>query len=342
MAITPGTRTSRRGRRGSEHGAYRDGDTDGRFAGPGPVNAIQHFSTRLIPAPRRHIFWQDVVAEAFPGMTACAPEGIRAELARWALGPVGLARAISDRAQVSRIATEDDGPHLLLHLLRRGTMTMRHGDHHVGARPGEVMIADDRRPYAFDISHGNDCLILQVPMALAGEEVPAQDWHGRWFPATDPHVALLFHLIEGLWLQRDRFDELDGDAGALLADATRMLCRKGRGAETPAPRSSCPIDFALAHLADPDLGTALISTALNLSERAVQKSFFRHVGLTPTAFIMTKRLERAAAILTTDEGRTITEIAFEVGFSDSAFFTRCFRRRYGASPSAWRRGSLPS
>jgi AraC-like DNA-binding protein len=35
---------------------------------------------------------------------------------------------------------------------------------------------------------------------------------------------------------------------------------------------------------------------------------------------------------------TITDVAFDVGFSDSAFFTRCFRRHFGVSPSQWRSG----
>jgi AraC-like DNA-binding protein len=35
---------------------------------------------------------------------------------------------------------------------------------------------------------------------------------------------------------------------------------------------------------------------------------------------------------------TVTEIAFDVGFSDSAFFSRCFRRRFGVSPTQWRAG----
>ncbi|WP_230461412.1 helix-turn-helix domain-containing protein [Sphingobium sp. CAP-1] len=56
----------------------------------------------------------------------------------------------------------------------------------------------------------------------------------------------------------------------------------------------------------------------------------------------TRRLERASAMLAAGDGRTITDIAFAVGFNDSAFFTRCFRRRYGASPSQWRQGSHPS
>lgn len=146
-------------------------------------------------------------------------------------------------------------------------------------------------------------------------------------------------MLHGLWSQRDQFADLDDDAGVVLADAARMLCRRST-LDRPAiqlPRS--PVDYALEHLGNPDLGTALICQALDLSPRAVQKSFVRHVGLTPTAFITARRLERAASLLACDDGRTITDVAFEVGFNDSAFFTRCFRRRFGAAPSQWRSGT---
>lgn len=271
-------------------------------------------------------------------MTAHAPEGIRAELARWSLGGVGLARARSERAHVSRVATEGGGRHLLLHLLHRGSMTMIHDHQSSTARVGEVIIADDQRPYAIDISQFNDCLILQVPVEMMGPDVAGRDWHGCLLPSGDPHVAFLGHVLHGLWAQRDQFDDLDADAGVLLAGAARMLCRRGSPDRSTAQMPRSPVEYALEHLGNPDLGTALIGEALDLSARAVQKSFFRHVGLTPTAFITAQRLERAAALLAQDDGRTITDVAFEVGFNDSAFFTRCFRRRFGHSPSQWRHG----
>lgn len=306
------------------------------------MNAVEHFSTRLIPVSHRHIFWRDVVADAFPGMTAHAPEGIKAELVRWSLGPIGLARALSDRAHVSRVAKDGD-EHLLFHLLHRGSMTMIHDGQSRNVALGDIAIVDDRQPYALDISHYNDCLIMQVPKAILGADVMDHDWHGRLLSADDPHVAFLSHLLQGLWVQRERFGDLDADAGQLLADAARLACRRGAARHVEPPPARSPVDFALAHLDHPDLGTALIGTALNLSSRAIQKSFFRHVGTTPTAFITARRLDRAMQILALGDGRTITDIAFAVGFSDSAFFTRCFRRQYGVSPSQWRNGrSHPS
>lgn len=313
-------------------------DYVGPLAGQKPPGTVERFSTRLVPLQRRHLFWRDVVANTFPGMTVDASEGIEAELARCSIGGVGLARARSDRAKVSRIAPQNEDRHLLLHILRRGTMTMTHGDQSGSARIGEIIVADDTRPYVIDISRSNDCLILQVPFTMMGEGIAARDWHGCLLPANDPNVAFLGHVLNGVWSQREHLADLDDDVGALMADAARMVCRckpAGQPASRP-PRS--PVGYALDNLGNPDLGTALIGEALDLSTRAVQKAFFRHVGLTPTTFITMQRLERATVLLARNDGQTITDIAFEVGFNDSAFFARCFRRQFGLSPSMWRSG----
>lgn len=300
------------------------------------MSAIERFSTTLVPHQRRHAFWHDVVAEAFPGMTVDASEGIRADLARFSVGGVGLARARSDRARVSRVAKQGDGRHLLLHILLRGRMTMTHGNQASSGRVGEVIVADDARAYAIDISQSNDCLIMQVPLAMMGEDIAARDWHGCLLPADNPNVAFLGHILHGAWSQRAHFEELDDDAGALLADAARMVCRRASSGHPVARPLRSPVEYALQNLGHPDLGTAMIGEVLDLTARAVQKSFFRHVGLTPTAFITARRLEWATALLARGDGRSITDIAFEVGFNDSAFFTRCFRREFGLSPSQWR------
>ena len=300
------------------------------------MSAVERFSTKLVPHQRRHLFWRDVVAEAFPGMTVCASEGIRADLARWSLGAVGLTRARSERARVSRVTHDNGERHLVLHVLHRGSLTLLHGDHSSTGRVGEIIVADDTRPYAIDISHSNDCLILEVPVAMMGADIADRNWHGFRLPANDPNVAFLGHVLNGIWSQREHSDDLDEDAGALLADAARMAFRRQPERYSTERPSRSPVEYALEHLGDSDLGTASIGEALDLSTRAVQKSFFRHVGLTPTAFITARRLERAVELMARGDGQTITDIAFEVGFNDSAFFTRCFRRQFGLSPSQWR------
>jgi AraC-like DNA-binding protein len=59
-----------------------------------------------------------------------------------------------------------------------------------------------------------------------------------------------------------------------------------------------------------------------------------------TEYVTDRRLARAYAMLTDGRngGLPISSVAFEVGFTDHPYFNRCFRRRYGASPSEVRAG----
>ncbi len=114
----------------------------------------------------------------------------------------------------------------------------------------------------------------------------------------------------------------------------------GAGAVLPEVRPASPLDYVRRNLSDPALTTATIARATGLSPRGVQKSFARQINQTPTAYISEQRLARAATLLSAAGKRSVTDVAYEVGFNDSAFFTRCFRSRYGMTPRDWRaRGS---
>jgi AraC-like DNA-binding protein len=281
------------------------------------------------------MFWSDVVAEAFPGMTAEAPDEIRADLSRWTLGSVGMALACSSRARVRRVANQD-GHNLVLHLQRRGRVTMVHDDDVISSGMGDIVITDDSRPYMFEISDDNECLIFQVPVSRLGESYGLTDWHGRLLRADDPNVALFAYLLRGLWGRRDQFSGIDDAMGDVLIDAALVACRRGAQGMAEKKTNRSPVEFALRHLDNPELGTAAICEATGLSPRAVQKAFLRQSGLTPTAYINERRLARAAELLSGPDQRSITEVAFDVGFQDPAFFSRCFRKRFGAAPSEWR------
>ena len=65
-------------------------------------------------------------------------------------------------------------------------------------------------------------------------------------------------------------------------------------------------------------------------------TFYRKIqsltGQSPTEFIRTIRLRRAAEMLR--EGRlSVTEVSFAAGFSSVSYFSRCFRTMYGVSPT---------
>ena len=81
---------------------------------------------------------------------------------------------------------------------------------------------------------------------------------------------------------------------------------------------------------------ASMASAAHMSRRHFFRLFVKAFGTPPTQYILHKRLDRAAELLTNQRLR-ITEAAFESGFSDSNYFTRQFVKRYGMSPRAFRK-----
>lgn len=63
--------------------------------------------------------------------------------------------------------------------------------------------------------------------------------------------------------------------------------------------------------------------------------FRRYLHKTPTDYVTELRLRRGAELLRSTD-RTVTEIAYEVGFSGASYFTEQFRRTYGVTPTAYR------
>jgi AraC-like DNA-binding protein len=295
---------------------------------------MEHFSTWQMPAEGRRSYWCDLVAETFPGMTVDADEGIRADLSRWTLGCVGMAVPRSERARVRRRPGGSTERHLVMHIQRRGRLQLSQCGRTAIAFSGGILIADDSEPYVIDISDRNECLVLDIPLHALGEEAERQDWRAAELNADDPNVALFRRMIDGLWDEARRHDRIDQGFDTVLLSMVRVACSKPSLLRETRQADAAPIAFALRHLFDPYLTTAAIAEGLGMSARGVQKAFLREVGQTPMAFVADRRLAHAAEMLGRD-GRSVTEIAFDVGFSDSSTFSRSFRRRYDVAPSRW-------
>jgi AraC-like DNA-binding protein len=85
---------------------------------------------------------------------------------------------------------------------------------------------------------------------------------------------------------------------------------------------------------------ALARTA-HLSPAHFSREFRRVFGETPHQYLLTRRLERAAALLRNTD-RSVTEICFAVGLTSLGSFTTSFGRAYGLSPTAYRAAHPPA
>jgi AraC-like DNA-binding protein len=93
-------------------------------------------------------------------------------------------------------------------------------------------------------------------------------------------------------------------------------------------------DLADARYFEP-LGVDDLARAAGLSRAHFSREFRRAFGESPHAYLLTRRLERAAALLRTTD-RSITDICYAVGQQSLGSFTTSFTRTYGMPPTAYR------
>ena len=99
-------------------------------------------------------------------------------------------------------------------------------------------------------------------------------------------------------------------------------------------------DLADARYADA-IRVADMARAAGLSPAHFSRAFRRTFGETPHRYLLTRRLERAAALLRTTD-RTVTDICFLVGLESVGSFTTSFQRMFGRTPTAYRAAHPPA
>lgn len=130
------------------------------------------------------------------------------------------------------------------------------------------------------------------------------------------------------------------DLIAAIVGATRdgMAIVEARGVR--AARAKALMGDILQHLDHCDLTPTAVARRQRITPRYVHK-LLEGEGLTFSTFVVEQRLARAYRTLRDARlrDRTISAMAFDLGFNDLSYFNRVFRRRYGASPSDVRRSA---
>jgi AraC-like DNA-binding protein len=84
-----------------------------------------------------------------------------------------------------------------------------------------------------------------------------------------------------------------------------------------------------------------LARAAGLSRAHFSREFRRAFGESPHAYLLTRRLERAAALLRNTD-HSVAEICFAVGLQSVGSFTTSFTRTYGRSPTVYRADFPPA
>ncbi len=95
------------------------------------------------------------------------------------------------------------------------------------------------------------------------------------------------------------------------------------------------MDFVEANISNPDINISDMAEAAATSRSGLNRKMKSILGITPLDFLREARLKKAFQLLDEKE-LTIAEVAFQCGFADPKYFSRCFKASTGLSPSEYK------
>jgi AraC-like DNA-binding protein len=310
-------------------------------AGQEPSLALR-VTTAGLPAARRLPALQELFERSI-GMEIAAAHDQSVDLQVNAIP--GLRRALmlepftaQAARPAARVADGDDT--VCLMIKSSGRMSLRQGRQEAVPGIGDGALLVYRRPSQLGFQDAT-YLSVRVPFHALAMQVDVEAAAGRRIPARSAALALLRNYAASL---PDRLaDPLLGslvathvyDLMALAIGATGEARRIAHGRGVRAAR----IEAIKAELTrDASLPIGEIARRQGVTPRYVQ-ILFEEQGTTFGEFVTQRRLDAARAMLRSPRytGWSIAGIAFEAGFRDLSHFNRRFRRRFGVTPSEFRR-----
>ncbi|RWM75919.1 MAG: AraC family transcriptional regulator [Mesorhizobium sp.] len=300
----------------------------------------------------RFSLWQDIhVAEIWSveyGISENLPFEATIEAA--AIGPVVLGQMSGTikhaTRKASNIADDDNDGYLLLinkaDTVLAGAQVGR--DYDVGQ--GEAALVTAAEPLKMIGSDKNVWMNVVIPRAILAHA----------FPRIDDRLAVKIdgqNEALGLLKRYCQFLEAGSPlvAPELITHATETIVdliglatgAKGEAAESAGLRGlrAARLQAILAKIADnfanPQISAQRVAEELGLSARYVH-DLLQETGISFAEHVLELRLQRAHKMLSQrhNDGMRVSEIALICGFSDISYFNRCFRRRFGYTPTGAR------
>ncbi|WP_170182009.1 AraC family transcriptional regulator [Phreatobacter stygius] len=226
--------------------------------------------------------------------------------------------------------------------------------------PGAVFVMNPGVPFRKSWTRDSRQLILKLPRRSVEEQLARDTEDDRLRPVTfAPVIAdaagearALLRYVAAVCADLSDPGGLVGDEKVARAMERTVLSGilatlrhdrhddRSRAVQAPAPRYVRRAeDFLRVHYAEP-IGLDDVAAACGVSTRTLQEGLRQYRDTTPSGLLREVRLDAARALLKAGAA-SVTEVAFEVGFSHLSRFARAYAARFGESPSrTLRRGPV--
>jgi AraC-like DNA-binding protein len=247
--------------------------------------------------------------------------------------------AVRNRRTRALAADGDEAIGLFTNLGSKASVSQR-GREVVLSRGDAVLISHD--PSVVIPSPEGFIGIIVPRAALAARIKDIDEVVLRRVPHTSEPLRLLKSYVQSV---RDKLaftdPELRRVAVSHVQNLVALSLRPMRGevdslSTVAAARLSQALDCIADHFDDPDFSMVKLARMQRISSRYLQR-LMETTGTPFTARVNELRLQHAFALLAQGDGRHVSDIALQAGFSDISHFNRLFRARFGDTPSGIRR-----
>ncbi len=311
--------------------------------------ALEQFSTSGLRPRQRVEFWNELCSGCVPA--AAQPlslDDFQPSCTRGAIGDLPLSEINSSPSVVEHNSTHvarTREPLYLLFFQREGTSVHRQAGREAHLRPGDFTLLASALPYEMILQQPNRMLGLPVPEAVLRRQIASpESVLAVRMGGEDNLSRMLFDLVAGLWREcaGPGIAGLGGSLSTALLQMiggayTRLSCASPAGSGTLENRRFQILGYIENHLRDSNLSPATIAAQFRTSARSLHM-LFANSAETLSRYILRRRLEESAQALTNPalRARTISDVAFDHGFSSSAHFCKVFREHFDSTPTEYR------
>jgi len=306
-----------------------------------------HISTDAFPVDRRLTMWREVYGRTIAkfDIEPINDMPFRAGVTLRSFPGLGVASGHrSDaRYRMTRELAANSSDNLIFAVVTNGVGIISQRDREATIGAGEALLMSATEPSISTLHSGGRFITLSVPRdAISTMVVEPNSMLVHPIPRQNEALRLLTGYL-GILNEVDKLSapELqrtvvthihDLLASALGATQNTVLLAEERGIRSARMRA---IMFDIVdNLEKRELSITNVALRFSVTPRYIQK-LFESDGTTFTEYVLERRLLEANRLLSDSRlaKRSISDVAFKVGFGDLSYFTRAFRRRFGMTPS---------
>jgi AraC-like DNA-binding protein len=288
------------------------------------------FATARLATDRQVELWERHNAESLIAL-ACLPPAagaftateVNLQLERAHLARVRGTRHVVERSAAMVEAAPADA--IAVYVTIMGEAVFEQGGERRLLRPGLLLVCDADLPFRRGFGHGLDELAVKVPRPeftrLTGLRTVREPIVVE--AGENPHGRALTRLVARA-VRRDR--PVPADEQAVL----ELVAVLAGHADLPVAHRAAARAFIEEHLTDPALSAGDVAAGTGISERHLSR-LFAAAGTSVPRHILARRLDAAHSVLTTDKRFRTADVAARCGFTSVAYFSQCFRRRFGVT-----------